>query len=277
MPRLRQSTRLLPWEESYWLHTQQQVYSFFCSNLNRVDSHNELCPKTGNLRLFSVWKMLMWDLDITHGQHWLCELECVGKKKMVALTSRTSFTSTLSTIMKWINFSNSSSKETCMWTISNQKNVNNMHVFSILNFQSVSLSLPNIGQTFQMKTMLVLFHDYFNILGHTLGAMFLGRLVVLTQIDKTKCWNELFTWHFSKQGENVCPTCCVFAVWLLSCVHTPHHPELFWKTCYGCWIVTKQQNNNEQDMKWNDCGFTFEKNNRLFESALQTKQNPLQL
>ena len=57
-------------------------FTFFVkSEPNRVDWHNELCPKTGNLRLFSVWKMLVWDLDTTHGQHWLCELECVGISK----------------------------------------------------------------------------------------------------------------------------------------------------------------------------------------------------
>ena len=37
MPRLRQSIRLLPWKESYWLHTQQQVLLFFCSSLNPIE------------------------------------------------------------------------------------------------------------------------------------------------------------------------------------------------------------------------------------------------
>ena len=159
---------------------------FLCkSELNRVDWHNELYHKTDNLGLFSVWKMLVWDLDITHTSNDCVNLNvfayqngCIDGPGLIHVNPvNNDEIDQLEQFFKQRNMH-----------VNNFKPQECQHAcLCYSELLECELVTARHWSDFSNEDHLVLFHDYFNILGHIFGVMFLDHMFVLD----TNCQNKM--------------------------------------------------------------------------------------
>ena len=232
-------------------------------------SHNELHTKTGNLRLFSVWKMLVWDLDTTQGQHWSCELECVGISKWLCWRTRHHLHQPC---QQWWNGSIFSIHQTRKMHVNNFKPKECQHaVFSILNFRSHWSDFSNEDNVGVIPRLLQRSWSH-------IGSDVSGSHVRSWRKAPKQNGDMSYQLGIFQKVEVIVEVVVLllFDYWTVY-THTPHHPEHFEKRAMDCWVVTKQQNDNEQDIKWNGCWFVFEHKQHTLWESFEAKQNPLQL
>ena len=224
--------------ESYWLHTQQQVLLFFCTNLNSTELTDTMnCTrKQGNLGLFCCVK----DAGMGSGHNTWTILICVNLNVLAYQNDCVDGPDLI-----YINPVNNNEMDQLEQFVKQR----NMHVNNfkpqacqqhacLCNSELLECELVTAKHWSDFSNEdhvgvipRWLQHSWSHIGSDVSGSHGRSRHKVPKQNAETSYSLGIF----QKKGGSVCPTCCVFVGWLLNCVHTPHHPEHFWKTCW--WIV----------------------------------------
>ena len=249
-------------------------FTFFCTNLNSTELTAMGCTPKQAIWDYSlcercwcgIWTQHRDNIDRVNLNVLAYQNDCVDEPDIIYINPVNN--DEMDQFFQFIK------QEKCMWTISNQKNVN-MLSFLFWTSGMWAYHCQTLVRFFKWRqcwcystitsTFLVAYWEW----------CFWVTCSFSTQSAKTKWWNELPTWHFSKGGSD-CPSCCVFVVWLLNCVHTPHHPEHFWKTCYGllnCNKTAKQQRTRHK-VEWLLVCFWAQTTYSLRELWNKTKSTP---